>query len=385
MGDLPVTKSETITRIIVIDDELDFSEPLIELLEEKGYFARSAKSGAEALEISKTEIFNVALIDIRLPDCDGSNLLKALKENNPEIIGIIVTGFPTIESAVESLNLGADGYIIKPFRIEKLLDTINEQIRKQKEEKIQEILTNLGFSKYESKIYLELISGEDTFIRKISMNSGVPRTKVYSAIEKLIQRGLVFEKPGKKQEYAVETPSIALKDLIEQKKQELSKQAGNIASLEHAVNLLDTFTKYRLDSSVVRREEFWSVQGQDAIDQIISDLLSKTEKTVRITISLELLGKFLRRYYRTLENLSEKVSVELYFPKNARSDQRSSINKLEDVFKVFRVDFSTNLLTISFDSDKFLMTNLYNEDFPIKLAFLFQSKENDLVRALFIR
>ena len=77
----------------------------------------------------------MALIDVRLPDMEGIELLTKLHETKPKMRKIIVTGFPTMQNAVAALNKGADGFVLKPFDVEKILVTIKEQLIKQMEEK----------------------------------------------------------------------------------------------------------------------------------------------------------------------------------------------------------------------------------------------------------
>jgi len=120
-------------RILVIDDEESIRKSLAAVLEEKGYLVDTAENGKEAIEKSKTRPYNLALVDIRLPDMDGVQLLTAIKETIPKTIKIIITGYPSLENAIEAVNKGADAYIIKPFDMNKLLDMIKEHLKKQQE------------------------------------------------------------------------------------------------------------------------------------------------------------------------------------------------------------------------------------------------------------
>jgi len=122
-------------RILVIDDEESIRKSLAAVLEEKGYIVDTAENGKEAIERSKTRPYNLALIDIRLPDMDGVQLLTGMKETIPKTVKIIITGYPSLENAIEAVNKGADAYIIKPFDMNKLLDMIKEHLKKQQEVK----------------------------------------------------------------------------------------------------------------------------------------------------------------------------------------------------------------------------------------------------------
>ena len=91
-------------------------------------------AGEEALRKIEDQRYNLALIDIKLGDMDGTDLLKSFQENAPQMKKIIVTGFPSLQNAIKALNKGADAYILKPVKIDQLLKIIEEQLRKQREE-----------------------------------------------------------------------------------------------------------------------------------------------------------------------------------------------------------------------------------------------------------
>jgi DNA-binding NtrC family response regulator len=122
-------------RILVVDDEEGIRKSLKTVLEKKGCIVDTAENGQEAIAKSKIRFYNLALIDIRLPDMDGVKLLTSMSDTTPKMVKIIITGYPSLENAVEAVNKGADGYIVKPFTMEKVLDTIKEYLRKQRESK----------------------------------------------------------------------------------------------------------------------------------------------------------------------------------------------------------------------------------------------------------
>jgi DNA-binding NtrC family response regulator len=100
------------------------------ILEDEGYIVDLAKNGKEAIEKSNIIFYNMALIDFKLPDMDGTELLGAMKETTPKMIKIIITGYPTLQNAVNAVNEHADGYIIKPLNMENLLKTIKKHLKK---------------------------------------------------------------------------------------------------------------------------------------------------------------------------------------------------------------------------------------------------------------
>jgi len=124
------------TSILIIDDDEDILKTSTAILSGKGYLTEMAKTGAEAIKKSKAKIFNLALIDIVLPDMHGTKLLIKLKETVPKMRKIIITGHATLDNAIEALNLGADAYIMKPIDPQGLMKVIEEQLRKQREDRV---------------------------------------------------------------------------------------------------------------------------------------------------------------------------------------------------------------------------------------------------------
>lgn len=105
------------------------------ILEDEGYTVETAETAKKGIQKSEKSFFNLALIDVRLPDMEGIELLGKLKDTKPKMRKIIVTGYPTLQNAVAAVNKGADAYVMKPFDVEKILQTIKEQLQKQKDEK----------------------------------------------------------------------------------------------------------------------------------------------------------------------------------------------------------------------------------------------------------
>ncbi len=122
-------------RILVVDDDDSIRKVLKTILKRRGYSVDTAKNGEEALEKTAEKFYNLAFIDIRLPDVEGTELLTKIKDTTPKMRKIIITGYPTLQNAVEALNKGADAYVMKPFNVTEVLRIIKEQIRKQEEEK----------------------------------------------------------------------------------------------------------------------------------------------------------------------------------------------------------------------------------------------------------
>jgi len=121
-------------RILIVDDDENIRKVLMAILEDKGYNIEAVGTAREAIKRTEKRFYNLALIDIRLPDMEGIELLTKIRDTTPRMRKIIITGYPTLQNAVDAVNRGADAYIMKPFDVEKVLSTINEQLRKQEQE-----------------------------------------------------------------------------------------------------------------------------------------------------------------------------------------------------------------------------------------------------------
>jgi DNA-binding NtrC family response regulator len=140
-----------------VDDDPDICKTLSLILEGEGYSVDVANSGVEAIEKSKEKVYNVALLDIVLPDMAGTELLKKLHETTPKMIKIMVTGYPNLQNAVEALNYNADAYLIKPVNHEKLLEVIREKLEKQREEETITVEKIAAFVKTRTQRLLQKI------------------------------------------------------------------------------------------------------------------------------------------------------------------------------------------------------------------------------------
>jgi len=122
-------------RILIVDDDESIREVLTSILTDEGYIVEAVDTGEKAVKATHEKFYNLALIDIRLPDMEGTKLLTKLKDTVPKMRKIIITGYPTLQNAIEAVNKGADAYIIKPIDMEETLKVIREQLQKQAEEK----------------------------------------------------------------------------------------------------------------------------------------------------------------------------------------------------------------------------------------------------------
>ncbi len=114
-------------RILVIDDDVSILRVFKNILEKEGYLVETAETGKDALEKINNEKFDVCLVDVRLPDMDGTDLLLNMT-NDSRTIKIIITGFSTDEVGKKAADYGADDFLVKPVKAEELIATVRDRL-----------------------------------------------------------------------------------------------------------------------------------------------------------------------------------------------------------------------------------------------------------------
>ena len=121
-------------KILIVDDDVALQESLVTILENEGYFIETARTGEEAEAKVKSGYYNLALLDIRLPDMTGIELLSRINVLAPRTKKLVLTGYPDASSAIRAVNEKADAYLVKPFDPVELIALIEEHLNQQREE-----------------------------------------------------------------------------------------------------------------------------------------------------------------------------------------------------------------------------------------------------------
>ena len=119
--------------ILVVDDDKSILRTFTRILQKGGYEIDVAETGKEAMEKAETGRYDIALVDIRLPDMDGTDLLPMMQKTMPKAVKIMITGFPSLEDGVKALDEGADAYLVKPVKPEELLMLIEEKLKSKEQ------------------------------------------------------------------------------------------------------------------------------------------------------------------------------------------------------------------------------------------------------------
>ena len=116
-------------KILIIDDDKYILCIFSRILQKQGYDVDTAETGQEALEKIGNQKYDLALIDVKLPDTEGPNLLARIHKIYPEMMKIVITGFPSLEDATKVMDQGATAYLVKPVKSEELVKIINEKMK----------------------------------------------------------------------------------------------------------------------------------------------------------------------------------------------------------------------------------------------------------------
>ncbi len=118
-------------KILVIDDEPVVLNSCRKVLEEDGFDVYLVPSADEALKAMKKEVFDLLLVDVKMPKHDGIYLMQKVKEKWPDVPIIVMSGYPTPDTITDGTKMGADAFIAKPFTPDELLETIRQVIQKE--------------------------------------------------------------------------------------------------------------------------------------------------------------------------------------------------------------------------------------------------------------
>ena len=139
-------------KVLLVDDEQDFLEIMSERMKARGMEVTTSDSALEALKLIETESYDAIILDFMMPEMDGFETLKTIKEKRPELQIILLTGHATVEKGEEAMKLGALDFIEKPADLEALSEKIKKAkaekmliVEETSKKKVDEILKRFGF------------------------------------------------------------------------------------------------------------------------------------------------------------------------------------------------------------------------------------------------
>jgi DNA-binding response OmpR family regulator len=114
--------------ILLVDDDTSILRSFSRILQKCGYEIETAETGKEAMGKARNRHFDVVLLDLRLPDMQGTDVLTKARKQLASTVKIMITGFPSLESGVKALEEGVDGYLVKPVQAKELLTLISDKL-----------------------------------------------------------------------------------------------------------------------------------------------------------------------------------------------------------------------------------------------------------------
>jgi len=139
-------------NVLVVDDEQIVCNSCKKILSEQGHNVQIATSGREALRKVEEDKYDVVITDWKMPEIDGMEVSRIVKKNHPNIVIILITGYPSIESAVKAVRLGVSNYVSKPFDPDELREVLSKSLEENKAER-----ENLLY--YQNYIWAKVLEG----------------------------------------------------------------------------------------------------------------------------------------------------------------------------------------------------------------------------------
>jgi len=189
-ADIDSPAQEPAARLLLVDDETAVRMTLAALLAKEGYDVTSAGSGAEALARLREGAFDVILSDLRLDDMDGMAVLEEARQRNPEIVAVVLTGYASLESAIDAIGRGVFGYIVKPCKIDEMKATIRSGLDRRNASRVNkqvEIAEAVAESRQRAMRDFEVEKG--AWLAAISHDLKGPLTTIKGTVQWLRRKG----------------------------------------------------------------------------------------------------------------------------------------------------------------------------------------------------
>ena len=320
-------------HILIVDDDEHICRTLSAILRAEGYQTTTATTAKQAMEKTKTKFFNMALLDIKLPDMEGTQLLELLQETTPETIKIMITGYPSIQNSIKALNIGADSYIMKPINPKELLETIKNKLEaKQQAEKItkeklaewvqsqtrkrqlsnfQEFLEEtakelaaFGLTKTQAKTYISLVALGVASASEIAALSKIRREEIYRIIPKLEKHGLAIRKLKAPREFSAVQPEKAIKLLTKNKLRTMKEEVEKLN--QEQVNLV--FKLKAIELPIHRNNcSTEAIPRQQSLENLFTKVINMAQRAKQQIDAVAPLETLKYAYLNCPKNLKERL------------------------------------------------------------------------------
>ncbi len=354
-------------KILVVDDELSMREFLEIMLTKEGYRVQTAADGKKAIALAEREVFDLAIIDIRMPKMDGIETLIRLKEISPETVTLMITAYASTDTAIRAMKQGAYDYITKPFKIEEIKMTIQKALEKKSLEAENTLLRQAVEERYR---WGNIIGKSDKMREVFELVEKVSPTKTNVLLsgesgtgKELVAKAVHYNSPRKSKPFIVLNCGAIPENLLESElfghmkgafTGAIANKRGLFEAADGGTIFLDEIGELPLPMQVkllrvIQDREFTRVGGTDSI-RVDVRIISATNKDIEEAVRK---GEF-------REDLFYRLNViQLRLP-NLR-ERKADIPLLAQHFlKVFSGELEKNILQISPGGMKLLM----NYDYP---------------------
>ena len=216
----------------------------------------------------------------------------------------------------------------------------------------------LGLSEYEAKVYASLIETGQAKARTLSVLSGVPRTKVYSVLKRLIDMGLVSEIPGEPRKFSPTPPKVALKPYLQTYRDMVQDLEALISALENA------FREAR-DKESIRQCSAWIVKGRRRIFEKIQEMLAMAKRNVCIITNGNGLILLYRMFNRMFDDLiSRSIEVKIITP--SKPNNEHILRELKYICNVKESDFYLPMIIVNVDSEHILISRFQFDNYFLR-------------------
>jgi len=221
----------------------------------------------------------------------------------------------------------------------------------------QRLCEYLGLSEYEAKVYVALIESGHANARNLSVMSGVPRTKVYSVLKKLIDINLVVEIPEEPRRFTPTPPQIALKSYLKSYQNLVENLVSVVTSLE------ETFKKTKSEEKL-QRGELWIVKGRQEILRKTREMLSRATGSINLVTNKNGILLVYKEFNRLFDELRER-SVKVWITAPDVSNNQRMLSELRYTCKIKQADFELPIIFLCVDEQQFILANLQPESLAL--------------------
>ncbi len=164
-------------HVLLLEDEFSVAKGLEMVMSEQGYDVDLAPTGQAALDAFWAGRFDLLVADLRLPDMDGMEVIERVKKKQPDTSVVVITGYPSVSSAVEAVKMGVSDYLRKPFTEDEFMSAVDEALKKRQKASMEKLITETEKDRLiQKQAVIEVLgraSQDDNFWRELMENGSV--------------------------------------------------------------------------------------------------------------------------------------------------------------------------------------------------------------------